>query len=789
VKNLFFARNQMYLYLSFLFMMMLSFQNCSYVPMSFNDFHSLEESNAKLSSTGGAGGNGGGVEGKLYASYQRQVPHKYCHSNSHDISTINIYQDGQVEIQNEDPVTCLRVSSLIEMKNLDKSALQDRVLGYRDGLYVKVNQEQSDLSRVELWCREEPSSTEVPMLVNPLKYSEVLVRRKDLLGLEFEMIWYGKDVSFVEKSLLNKKSQHFIYQSKYAGVEVDASRYLSSTKNSVWGKVILNQNGQEFPFSCKQGWSFDGLIWPSKLALIEKIIQFQVFNNGNSALILSNGERNDSSASSLNIFNFNLNKLNNIFKTSQEGTSITNFNLSPKEDDLIFRSDFQQKNNFELYQMKIQSPYNINHIGRSLSGISNLNLQVLSDFKYSSDGESIFYKDNSHWIDELNTKNNNEYQWGEKNQPWLNMYSKSLETQIPLHSFLNDSYVGTSIYDYQMIPNLSGKIIARFGSSKWDLNIFGGNRFVVIDTLNRSSSFLQINFPILPGERHSKKWIGPWQNQWGGELADTHGDAFIIDPEGRGFVYPVRSFSDDIEWQYYDLNLNLQKDLPKGFRPTKFLKHDILVGQMGFNRFNSPDSIKFNNSTYNLQNDHILQYDKVDVVSLNSSNENVLIIKNGKNRNLYIWDNRIQQFHSILNSLDNLLGISSNSSISNLVFIVHDALKAKNKVCHFYFSNNQFQCFILEVNDVSEIKEFTISSTDRYLYYIADLDLDQNMEMYVYDLKEKRNMILSNKLYLFGGVVGYYELRTNDGMKFYFRTEDPLSKINYLFEWNFNQDF
>ena len=152
-------KSQSLIFFVFLFTVF-SFQNCKLnetLDLSSVSIMSKKQSaidiqpveNAQQTSSGG---NGDGYEGKLDGRFVRWIPEHTCEGNEAGYAELVIDSSKNTAqlITNESALCHARSDENIDLKNIEFSNLNQNMVAYKDGIYVK---EQSSVRNIEAWCQ------------------------------------------------------------------------------------------------------------------------------------------------------------------------------------------------------------------------------------------------------------------------------------------------------------------------------------------------------------------------------------------------------------------------------------------------------------------------------------------------------------------------------------------------------------------------------------------------------------------------------------------------------------
>lgn len=756
------------------------FQNCTNAPMSFLDLHDSTNAITKIGSSGGSGGNGGGVEGKLYGTYYRQLPKKYCQSSTNYVESISI-NPQDVTLVSEDVVNCELTQRTILMDDLVISKYQQDVIGYKDGVFVRSDMPDQKKYTVEAWCQQSSPQSEGFI-------EDLILKSSDNVK---ELTWFHHSLLKKSSGTITRNLHTLEFQSSDIQIQISLVNLIPHADGQFSGKAKLQSSDQVQQVSCRLGYSLDGVLWPSTLALVEKIKQIEFLEQYRRALILTQ-ESFQNKISEILTFDFEKQSRNTIFSlpSNQSPTVISNFTLDQDRKSFLFRSDFLEYKKFELFYLSLQNPSQLTHVGRGLSIGSNLELQVSKDFSFSNFGRAVLFKDNSHWIDEQKDQNNMEYQWGQKFAPRLQLFDLDTQITTSLHGEVLSSYVGTSIFDYYAFKTNPKLVLARVGSPKFDLNIFGQNQFILLDLNLNSFQTLPISFPILPGDRYPKKWIGPWQPQTENLGQDVSGDGFIVDPDEKNFVFPVKSFVNDIEWKQFSFQDSSTIDLPVGFRPRQFVNSRFILGQCGFDRFTAPVDPTFLNCLLDLKLGTTSVWDFIKIHRQPNSSQVLFEVRTQSRRQMLKLNLLTAEIQNIASKGFQLLMIGNTLPSGDIYYLEKSESSQGSRICHLLWSSFANDCDSTELLVPSSIANFQISADLRYLFYTQDSDQDGKLELYVLSRQTGQTSLLSNTFYLYGGVVDYFLTKVSSGQPVvYFRTYNASTNQSYFFAWSIPQDF
>lgn len=343
--------------------LMLSFQNCQ-TGLKTGSISDLTSSLSSKLGGGGISGNGEGYEGKLTASYIREIPDTNC---SEKFETLTKDSSG-LKIDTVNPQSCQKTSRLVSSEFVANS-IGSIIKSVGDGVYVNTDFLEAHYPeyQAQAWCQTKSDQNTI--------YDIIILRKKN--SSDFIGTMYLNDLSKREVRSVSSFPIHLekfdrlqIYSNPGLKLEILTDKTINSELGAYRSSVHFSLDDQEYErgLDCRLGNTFDGSIWPSQPLLAGDLNNFQ-FSPYTGKFYYNKNTLNPSS--DIQVFDPLQRKNETIKIVLNSSETISSMKVSPSKPIVSFRT-IHTPNRYVLYDL--QSQKNVYE--------SSQNLQVL-EFGFS----------------------------------------------------------------------------------------------------------------------------------------------------------------------------------------------------------------------------------------------------------------------------------------------------------------------------------------------------------------------------------------------------------------------
>lgn len=762
------------------------FQNCTQSPTSFIKLNNFDEKNSNSDSSGGGiGGNGGGVEGKPINTYLRLTPNKYCEHTDPVFAKLNVFEKHAELIRN-DVIDCKPSVTQINIKELHQSELQNEVISYKDGVFwskeyfenmSKLTNNNSsynisditNITFVEEWCQ-------ATNLQGNNQSDFIIYNTGDSYAIK---VWQSKANSLPNVSqFLNVnrqlKSNFIKYFNSEIEIEIAASQLVPGMLGSFKAKLkslkLINTNQN---LICQTAGQLDSIAWPTPLKLVNRIKQMQFLKNFPGIVAIgdtkleSNIDFNTDPASTnideLFYFDWKTNKRISMFQANKKNAyqqTISNFQVSPAEDQIVFRSNVNSESTFELFSIAFPGIANLRHLGNSLVNNLGLKLNTYVDFMFSLDGNKLLFKDDSQRLTEASEIRLQRQQLEENfnfanNLSFLQSYDLKTNQLLALHGDLLDPSKGTAVKDYYELD--SSTTLARIGSANFSLNANGSNKFYLLNNLNQQIHELPIDLSSYKTSNLKSSgavWIPDFNVTY--SIDPVINSKVLVNFDKSGFLFLAGSWDLMIHWFYYNFIDNSLHPAPLNFIPLKYITDTKVIGLCNQNK-----DQWIRREMKNIANCYW------DFIS-------------GKT---YYFDQTIH-----LTQLDSQVK-------DRLEYLVTSNEKNLTQICTHFFDNLSNICHTSISAGFYHIEKIHYIHIPNIVLILADANNDQLDELYLYEIDNHQLRLLSDQFDEFGSVLDFFvptnliqntptPILSNDKQShIFFYSKNPYTNQYYFFEY------
>ncbi len=726
------------------------FQNCTQSPTSFIRLNNEEEKTSTTDSSGGGiGGNGGGIEGKPISTYFRLTPNKYCEQNDPIFAQLNVFTT-HAELIQKDVIDCKPKLTQIDLKDLRQSPLQNEVISYKDGVFWSKDEYQKksnlidgnynfstvDLSKltfVEVWCQ-------TTSIQNPNDY--IIYNSAETFSYKS---WQPPSIANLNGSpsliqSLNLNRQIYPNFIKYFNSDIEleiASSKLVRDQQGTFKGVLKNnkEHIENKQLICKMSGALDSIAWPTPLKLVNHIKQLTFLKSYPGIIALSdqnlvsntnlNLANNQNKIDELFYFDWTQNKMTSIYqanKSSSYKQTISNFQLSPFENQIIFRSNMNAENTYELFSITFPGLTNLQHVGNSLINNIGLKLNTFSDFAFSSNGTKLLFKDDSHRLIESEELQAQRLQFEESFNftnalPFLQSYDLTSNKVDALHGDILDPIKGTAVKDYYELNSTT--LLARIGPANFTLNVNGSNKFYIIDYLNLKMQELPID--LTPFKTSNLKssgavWIPDFN--FNAIIDPVLNSKVLVNKDASGFLFLAGSWDLKIHWFYFDITNNLLHPAPINFIPLQYITNSKVIGLCNQNK---------------------------DLWIGNKMNNSA---------NCY-WDFSNGKIYNFKQSI-HLTNLNANTS-DKFEFIISDTENHISQICIHDIINQSNICHIQMNIGFYHLEKIQYMQGSSKILILADTNNDNLNELYLYEPNREQPILLSDQFNDYGSVIDFVD--------------------------------
>ncbi len=383
IKKIFNPKNG---FLLFILLTLLFFQNCSQYGVYLQNKDDLK----KISFAG----NGGSYEGKITKNYYRMTPEFTCSNKEAPLSWIEVNDSSLILTENK-TLQCSHQSNALNLSLVDQSIYQTQIIGFQEGIFENLltNPITTPSNLVEVWCRDRKDRQGIEVIVYFDHLKKQAIRKiyysdlnKDGIDQTIKLSEANTNRLLTENTVIIRDEENF---------HLIVHRDQSSTDFGLFDaemKILIENQIFSRKTTCRLGGSLDPKVWPSKQIVDLSINDFKLSNNLEYFAY--------SSSAITGIPNLFLSKSDGtsqkqiatpMLQTGISSSSLSSgrFEFDKSSQYLIYSGDTRIADTQELFSLKIASAETI-----QLSEKLSINYQsVLNDFQFSSDGQTIIYRD------------------------------------------------------------------------------------------------------------------------------------------------------------------------------------------------------------------------------------------------------------------------------------------------------------------------------------------------------------------------------------------------------------
>lgn len=372
VKVFYFQKSFVIIFLSIL---ILSFQNCSEVPLRFISFSS---DSAETTSDN----NGQGYNGKVYYRY---TPEFTCQQTEAPSASLEIVGSA-VTVTENSQLLCNGNKKTLSTSDIDNSIYQNDVVGYLEGIYEGAAQypQKIPANLVEVWCKDSNDERGIETLTYFDRNFNLAVNRTyySVNGIKKIVPDFSVARTISNQTVLVRDANGFeltVYRDQPAP---QFGLFKANLTAIIEGKSVSRET------YCRLGGTLDPKIWPAKQLIDMNINFLKVSPQLDSVAYTS---RNQSSTGyELFVSKIDGTKAIRVSKAMM-GAGITigfaNFHFTADGKSLIYSGDERIANIMELFRVDIDGTKHIQLSPASMATAGG----VMPDFEISNDGATVYF--------------------------------------------------------------------------------------------------------------------------------------------------------------------------------------------------------------------------------------------------------------------------------------------------------------------------------------------------------------------------------------------------------------
>lgn len=383
----------------------LSYQNCSQVGF----IKTSDEASFKTNN------NANGYSGKPDGTYYRFTPGFTCENKPAPTSSLLIGSSITQLVENK-LLLCSAVQQNLDPQLIDRSVYQNEVIGYQDGIYEGAATTPNSIpaNLVEVWCLDQTNEHGIETITHYDRTTKLAVNRIYYSELQPDGAYAKKIVS--DFSVARIITAQTVQIKDASGFELIVHRDRPAAQLGLFKadfKTFINNLSYSQETTCRLGGSLDVKTWPA--------LQIVDFNVQNWKFSPDRGSFAYTSATATGIANLYSAQSdgadhkqvapNMLSSGFGPGSEQGNYLFSPDSKKIIFSGDLRIAGQVELFQ--------INTDGSSLIQLGHIlsmpNQSTYGDFKMTSDGRQLIFKDGSE-------------QSADSQQKWLKSISLDVDT-------------------------------------------------------------------------------------------------------------------------------------------------------------------------------------------------------------------------------------------------------------------------------------------------------------------------------------------------------------------------
>lgn len=371
--------------LTLLTFLVISYQNCSQVGfIKISDEASFKTNN-----------NANGYSGKPEGTYYRFTPGFTCENQPAPTSSLLIGPSVTQLIENK-LLLCGAIQQSLDPKLIDHSVYQNEVIGYQDGIYEGSSTTPSSIpaNLVEVWCMDPSNEHNIETITHYDRTTKLAVNRIYYSELQSDGTYTKKTIS--DFSVARVITAQNIQIKDASGFELIVYRDQPAAQFGLFKanfKAVLNNRSYSKDTTCRLGGSFDAKIWPAQ-QIVDFNVQNWKFSPDHKYLAYASA----TATGIANLYSTQSNGAhhrqiapNMLASGFGPGNEQGNYLFSPDSKKIIFSGDPRVAGQVELFQ--------INTDGSSLTPLGHTlsmpNQSTYNDFKLTSDGHQLIFKDGS----------------------------------------------------------------------------------------------------------------------------------------------------------------------------------------------------------------------------------------------------------------------------------------------------------------------------------------------------------------------------------------------------------
>lgn len=349
------------------------------------------------------GGDGVGFEGKPDGTYLRYLPEFACEGQSKPYASL-VVNGTQVTYEENDPFQCQAQKSELTLADLDISALQTSIMGYKEGIFEHFSETPKEIpaALVEVWCQAPNAPSDFEMIVHYNRSQKSAVAQLITLSTPDTKPRVTSQLA-VSRMIQN---QNVTIEGSNLSLSVRRDAAFPNRPGEFLGAFKGELDGQSISRSlrCRLGGELDPRLWPlqSVSSLFVKKSAFSAsraesgerrFGFVSPYLMKDSGESSYTESDHLYVFSEKANShLRLDFAGVAGSTGFGEFRMSPDGRFLYYRSDQEKAHSYALYQYDFATKTNRRLAGAGIDG-GGVRAMFRGGFQIFSDGTLVYISD------------------------------------------------------------------------------------------------------------------------------------------------------------------------------------------------------------------------------------------------------------------------------------------------------------------------------------------------------------------------------------------------------------
>lgn len=383
-----FAKKSVFWFLSlFVFITLLSFQNCSRV-----NFHPSTQESDFLKSEN----NGGYYTGKPLGIYYHYVPEFTCQSQVAPTSILEINDKSALLTENK-LLQCGAVKKSLVLEDVDASIYQKEIIGYQERIFEGSASVPTSIpaNLVEVWCKDRNDELGIETILHYDRVKQIAVNRIYYSEINSNGKFQAAQIPDFSVSRVITMNQVLVKDEN--GFELTVFRDQPSSQVGLFKatlKTLISGKSDVRETSCRLGGNIDVTLWPAKQIVDLSISTFKISPDQNTLAFNSNTITGVPLLYTINSDGTNMKQVssNMVYSGVQNSSSYigTNYQFTPDSKYLVYSGDPRISMGHELFRVNIDGT---NPIQLS-PAITRYEQSVGPDFVISKDGSTVIYREN-----------------------------------------------------------------------------------------------------------------------------------------------------------------------------------------------------------------------------------------------------------------------------------------------------------------------------------------------------------------------------------------------------------